>query len=66
MDGCFLVYDVSNLQSFHNLSNWLNQLPKHSNYVVVVVGNKIDLERKVETAEGRNFAIRNGFPFFGS
>lgn len=42
---CFLVYDVSNEESFQALEVWLNELDTYStrkDLVKMLVGNKID------------------------
>jgi small GTP-binding protein len=43
--GAFLVYDVSNIQSFLNLKDWLNKIREFSdpNVVIALVANKSDL-----------------------
>lgn len=43
--GAFLVYDVTNLQSFINLKEWLEKIREYSddNVVIALVGNKKDL-----------------------
>jgi len=43
--GAFLVYDVTNIQSFINLKDWLNKIREFSDpdVVIALVGNKSDL-----------------------
>jgi small GTP-binding protein len=43
--GAFLVYDVTNIQSFLNLQDWLHKIREFSDpdVVVALVGNKADL-----------------------
>jgi GTPase SAR1 family protein len=43
--GAFLVYDVTNLESFENLEPWLEKIREYSdaNVKIALVGNKKDL-----------------------
>jgi len=54
------VYDVTNATSFKNVSRWLSELRENaaSNIVVMLVGNKTDLDhiRAVPTQTARSFA----------
>lgn len=63
-DGCLLVYDISSRISFENLSMWLSEARQNSNnpnLVILMIGNKADLEnsREVSTKEAREFAVAN-------
>lgn len=65
--GCqaiILVYDCSNVQTFMNLSDHLQQVAKYATNpektFKIVVANKIDKERKVSSEEGKQFALENG------
>jgi len=63
----FLVYDITNRETFKNLNTWLeeckSQTPK--TIFMVLVGNKIDLsdKRQVSTEEGKEFAAKNNMLF---
>ncbi|XP_045470305.1 ras-related protein Rab-18-like [Harmonia axyridis] len=61
--GAILVFDVSNYSTFARLETWLNELDTYStrsNIVKMIVGNKIDKEkRKVPREEAMNFARRH-------
>ncbi|URE44421.1 ras-related protein [Musa troglodytarum] len=56
--GAILVYDVTKPTTFENVSRWLRELRDHadSNIVVMLIGNKTDLEhlRAVDTEEATN------------
>ena len=58
--GCFLLYDITNKESFEFLKENYKNVKENSeeNIVFFVVGNKSDLyaERKVEENEGKQFA----------
>ncbi len=60
----FLVYDVTNQESFMNLDDWLSALMKNGvkKENVYLVGNKIDMvdQRVVEEARHRTFVEENG------
>ncbi|PPQ80844.1 hypothetical protein CVT25_001969 [Psilocybe cyanescens] len=62
--GAILVYDITNRDSFLNLSRWLADARTLAspNLVVVLVGNKSDREedREVEWAEASRWAAENG------
>ncbi|GER39385.1 RAB GTPase homolog A4C [Striga asiatica] len=58
--GAMLVYDVTKQQTFEHVARWLDELRGHAdkNIVIMLVGNKTDLEtlRKVSTEEAKDFA----------
>jgi len=60
----FIVYDISNRSSFDNVSNWINFVKNIEKTTMVLCGNKIDLNREVETKEGEEIAEREGIKFF--
>ena len=66
--GCFIVYDISDRNSFDNLETKFDLVRNYANedVKIILVGNKNDLEeqRKVKTEEGKNFAEKKACPFF--
>ena len=61
-----MVYDVSRRDTFEHLSRWLEEARQNGNpnMVVMLIGNKCDLERReVTTEEGQAFADKNGLIF---
>ena len=55
----FLVYDVTNLNSFKNIKNWMKEIEdfKKEKVYIVLVGNKCDsLDRVITEEEGINLA----------
>ena len=63
-----VVYDVSDRESFTNLSYWVREAKKNSdpNIVVAIIGNKVDLEEdewQVTTEEAKQMAQKEGFIF---
>eukprot|EP00630_Chrysocystis_fragilis_P006351 CAMPEP_0197395186 /NCGR_PEP_ID=MMETSP1165-20131217/6409_1 /TAXON_ID=284809 /ORGANISM="Chrysocystis fragilis, Strain CCMP3189" /LENGTH=177 /DNA_ID=CAMNT_0042920937 /DNA_START=213 /DNA_END=746 /DNA_ORIENTATION=+ len=65
-DCCLLVYDVSRRESFEHLPRWLNEAKQNAanpNLVLMLVANKVDLDRQVSRAEGRAFADLHGMLF---
>ena len=63
-DGCFLVFDITRRESFDHLPRWLNEAKQNSanpNLVLMLIGNKADLEgqRQVSKAEAQAFADSN-------
>ena len=65
--GIFLIYDITNRDSFKNLENWLIEIEKNAseNVLKILIGNKNDLEdeRDIASDEGKAFANRNGMQF---
>ena len=61
-DVVFLVYDVTNADSFANLDDWLVRIREHSksNYIYLV-GNKIDViqTRLIQAAQHEEYIILN-------
>ena len=60
----FLVYDVSKRSSFDNIMNWINFVRNIEKTIMVLCGNKIDLNREVEKNEGEELARKEGLLFF--
>ena len=62
----FLIYDVSERKSFSNLEEWINFIKQINTdeSLLVLCGNKIDLERKVTYQEGFELAKKNNMMFF--
>ena len=66
--GVIMVYDVTRRDSFENLDTWLKEIKLYSpnngeGVVKLLVGNKIDLERRVPREEAEAWARRNGMLF---
>lgn len=65
--GAFLVYDVTDSNSFDDLHVWLKEIRDHAeeDCRVMLCGNKCDLvdQRRVTEREGRAFARSNGLAF---
>jgi small GTP-binding protein len=53
-NGAFLVFDVSDKESFDNLKKWIKEFREFASddICLVVVGNKIDKDRVVSKADG--------------
>lgn len=58
--GALIVYDITKADSFEHVNRWLDQLRAHAdpNAVIMLVGNKCDLEsmREVPVESGRELA----------
>jgi len=66
--GVVLVYDVTQRDSFENLEQWLKEVKLHTSesgegVVKLLVGNKIDLDRKVSREEAEDWARSQGMMF---
>lgn len=65
-NGILLLYDVTSRESFQNIKKWIRDI--NNNIVMkpflILVGNKIDLERKVTQQEGEELAQKYNVLFF--
>lgn len=61
--GALLVYDITNRDSFENVSKWMAQIKEKAdpNIVMILIGNKSDLAemRQVKMDEAMRFAETN-------
>ena len=65
--GIILTYDVTDINSFKNIRNWIKQIEQNAQNTVskVLVGNKCDKsERAVSFEEGQKLAKEFGMEFF--
>ena len=66
-DGILLVFDVTKFDTFNVLEEWINSIKNQTSndIIVVLVGNKIDLNNKVISDDDiKNFANDNKFKYF--
>ncbi|EZG66187.1 small GTPase family Rab subfamily protein [Gregarina niphandrodes] len=66
-NGIVLVFDVSNIDSFENVTYWLACLENHgtSQKPKALVGNKIDLtKRKVSRKRAEALAVKHNIPYY--
>jgi len=65
--GIFIVYDITNRQSFMNVKNWIGEVDKYGseNVIRVIIGNKCDraYDRQVSKEEGKQVADEFGYYF---
>ena len=65
--GILLIFDVTDKESFKNLSNWLIEIEKNGNKNVLklLIGNKTDLEDKrvISYNQGKEFADTYGLKY---
>eukprot|EP00300_Choanocystis_sp_HF-7_P006587 c14789_g1_i3.p1 GENE.c14789_g1_i3~~c14789_g1_i3.p1 ORF type:complete len:202 (+),score=58.32 c14789_g1_i3:52-657(+) len=65
--GIIVVYDVTDLESFNNVKNWLHEIDRYAVEGVnkLLVGNKSDLvsKKQVETNTAKEFADSLAVPF---
>ena len=61
--GVILVFDITDRQSFNDLSKWLSDVRSlcDPNAAVTLIGNKLDLSssRKISVSEAQQFATHN-------
>ena len=70
-DGIFVLFDITNKESFREISNWINDIKdnnfvKENNNIIYIIGNKIDLEekRKVNKEEVEEYVKSLGLKYF--
>jgi len=65
--GILVIYDVTDKESFKNITNWLIEIEKNAgkNILKVLIGNKCDLDDKrvVTYSQGKEFADNYGLKF---
>ena len=65
--GILLLYDITNIQTFESVKQWVTQIREEAtqNVIVYLVGNKSDMEeeREVQKEKGEQLAEKLGFPF---
>ncbi|CAN1345486.1 Ras-related protein RABD1 [Linum perenne] len=65
--GIIIVYDVTDMDSFNNVKQWLNEIDRYANDTVckLLVGNKCDLveNKVVDTQTAKALADELGIPF---
>ncbi|NVM04497.1 MAG: GTP-binding protein [Candidatus Helarchaeota archaeon] len=66
-DSAVIVYDVTRPRTFEDISNWLEELkealPPEHKFLTILVGNKIDLERKVSNKKAKDLAKSLNIPY---
>lgn len=68
-NGIILIYDVTNIQSFENVKNWIAQIKEEANpnVIIYLAGNKIDVnesEKAVKTEDGKKIADELAIKFY--
>ena len=61
--GALLCFDINNPVSFTNLDKWVEDLDENvgRKVPVLLVGNKLDLERRVTFEDAKKYAEKRGF-----
>ena len=62
----FIIYDISDNNSFANIESWITFIKQVNTdeSLLILCGNKSDLERKVNYKEGYELAQKHGMMFF--
>ncbi|CDJ63444.1 hypothetical protein, conserved [Eimeria necatrix] len=65
--GVMLVYDITNIQTFHNIRRWMQNVEEYADpsIVRVLIANKLDLQaqRQVSRSKGEDLAREYSIPF---
>jgi small GTP-binding protein len=67
VNAFIIIFDLTCLSSFYNISEWINKIKKYNNivsnqyYPILLIGNKRDLERErvIKYEEAEKYAIHN-------
>jgi len=60
--GVMLFFDVSDIDSFHHLSDWTNKFIKENvDIPIIIVGNKTDKKRVISKSYAEGFARENNY-----
>nr|XP_039272130.1 ras-related protein Rab-12-like [Styela clava] len=65
--GIIVMYDVTRIETFLNVRNWLTLVDEYgrSDAVIAIVGNKYDIKRnQVDQNKARKFAQERGYLFY--
>ena len=66
--GIIITYDVSNVDTFENLKYWIQSihtnLGENDSIKIIIIGNKVDLEREVSLEDAQKYAEDNGYKYF--
>ena len=64
----FIIYDITEKESFHHIEFWLNELKKEvpESVLLVLIGNKNDKnnKRQINYEQGKDFAEKHEMLFF--
>ena len=64
----FIIYDITEKESFHHIEFWLNELKKEApeSILLVLIGNKNDMnnKRQINYEQGKDFAEKHKMLFF--
>lgn len=65
-DGIFIVFDVSARSTFNKVQEWINSIKDAGNnhVVIVLIGNKCDIERSVSSDEAKVFAYDRNIAYY--
>ena len=64
--GALLIYDVSNPITFQHLDGWIEEIETNigEKIPILLIGNKIDLPRKISKEEAQTYAKSKGMLYF--
>jgi Ras-related protein Rab-1A len=64
-DGIIIVYDVTSPESFDHVEEWLTEVDRYANKNTskLLIGNKADLEKRVDYETALRFSEALGIPF---
>jgi small GTP-binding protein len=66
LDALIVTYDINNEQSMNHVESWIQEFKRQTNTeaIIMIVGNKTNLPRKVEFNSGLKIAKKHNALFF--
>ena len=69
LHGCFIVYDITDEESFYKLNTWIeyyNDFNQYKEKIMIILGNKVDKEekRKISFKEAKNYCDSKNLLYF--
>ena len=65
-EGIIFVYDITKKETFDNLKNWISNAENETNFKIIIVGNKLDMEsnREVSIEKLKKLAEKKNCQYF--
>ena len=65
-EGIIFVYDITKKETFDNLKNWISNAENETDFKIIIVGNKLDMEsrREVSIEQLKKLAKKKNCKYF--
>ena len=67
-NGVLLVYDITNKESYDSIKVWIKEIKQNTQVlpIMLLIGNKNDLQGKLDEKDGMDLAEKYGLHFFST